>query len=40
MMQGHIMNQQNEVLAEVVEKAGLDEERAEKYLDATFGPEQ
>jgi hypothetical protein len=40
MMQGHIINQQNEILAEVVEKAGLDEERAEKYLDAAFGPEQ
>lgn len=40
MMQGHISNQQNEILAEIVEKAGLDEERAEEYFNTTFGPEQ
>jgi hypothetical protein len=40
MMQGHINNQQNEILAEIVEKAGLDEEQAEEYFNATFGPEQ
>jgi hypothetical protein len=40
MLRGHVETQEREILAEILENSGLDEERTEKYFDETFGPEQ